>query len=476
MNHNKTTLALVLSVWVLFLSIDGAAACRCPLAVALPQYAVFVRHDMTARTSDIEGSLAVGGSCTLLDYSVGGSLTPPVAGTPVVVVYGDLSWTRGTAFNGDVVVHGSATVESVNVPKGSLAQQVPSSQMPLNIEAEFQRVVDISSSSAALSATGSTHEQWGSITLSGDDAAFNVVYLDALQLWSANRLVISAPASSMVLVNINGVECQFANMGVELQQGLAPTNVVFNFYEAKSVAISGVGVRGSIVAPLAHVDFNNANVDGSIYCDSFSGTGETHWYPPVVGVPPCDSVCGADCSVVSANNATEWHLAFNGWEYSTVRNESVYHYSLTTLADDPTNPICAANPDGHCESLVRWDLAFMQAFAARVKLDQSYAPLTIGEDPEAQYDSLPFVGILFSIPSGTSTLGTTIDFTLVLSGKVCYQDVLFVVKGATKCASGIIPGPNMLAPEDACATPPTSEGGCDYSMVSIRVPMSQLCD
>src|SRR5690606_40816713 len=84
----------------------------------------------------------------------------------------------------------------------------------------------------------------------------------------------------------------FSNMGLF---GVTSTNTLFNFHEATALSMSGIGVEGSILAPLADVSFISGQMNGQLIAKSFAGAqwgvGELHHHPfnnqpePPVSVP-----------------------------------------------------------------------------------------------------------------------------------------------------------------------------------------------
>jgi hypothetical protein len=61
------------------------------------------------------------------------------------------------------------------------------------------------------------------------------------------------------------------------QDGLFPdTRILYNFYEATSLTIAGIGVQGSILAPWADTFFDDGHIDGNLIAKSLRGAGEGH--------------------------------------------------------------------------------------------------------------------------------------------------------------------------------------------------------
>lgn len=125
--------------------------------------------------------------------------------------------------------------------------------------------------------TGTSILQWSTLTLTGNNADVNVFSITAAELSGASTLVLNATAGSRVLVNVSGVSATFSNKGL---QGFSPSLTVFNFYEATVLNMAGIGVEGSILAPLADVSFVSGQMNGQLIANSFSGAawgvGELH--------------------------------------------------------------------------------------------------------------------------------------------------------------------------------------------------------
>ena len=72
-------------------------------------------------------------------------------------------------------------------------------------------------------------------------------------------------------------------------------HVLFNLPTATTVNIQGVGLLGSLLAPLADVHFNSGNIDGTLIANNLDGYGESHLHLfqgnlPTPPVPPPPSV------------------------------------------------------------------------------------------------------------------------------------------------------------------------------------------
>ena len=95
------------------------------------------------------------------------------------------------------------------------------------------------------------------------------------------------------MINISGVTDNFRYFGIDVT-GTDRQHVLYNFYDATSLTIAGISVQGSILAPLADVNFSNGNIEGTLIAGSLAGSGESHDFmfrgsipsPPVEEPPP----------------------------------------------------------------------------------------------------------------------------------------------------------------------------------------------
>ncbi|MDD4732655.1 MAG: choice-of-anchor A family protein [Desulfovibrio sp.] len=260
----QTIRTLLISAALLALSIPALAGTY-GLGVA-GDFNTFVFNDFQG-SSDTEGRLAVGGNARLDHYSVGDKL--PAGSGDVLVVGGDLTYTGGRVYNGDIRVGGAA-----NLPGYDLTHEGEThvgAGLPFSFAAEEARLKALSQTLAQTGATGSSTFQWGTITLAGNGSATQVFNLDGQQLLDANNIAFTGIADgAIVVINVSGTQAGLANMGMQGFEGIRE-NVVFNFHEATNLLISGVGVQGSILAPLAHVDAQGGVIWGTTVASSWDG-------------------------------------------------------------------------------------------------------------------------------------------------------------------------------------------------------------
>jgi choice-of-anchor A domain-containing protein len=269
---NRTLAGSLLAGLVVF----GSPAHATVLSLA-SNYNVYVLGNMTESNSDSEGRVAVGGNATLSSYGVGSKLTSGAGNA--LVVGGNLSYNNGEIHNGNLV-HGGSLTGNFGIPNGTITHG-----NAMDFATTSNYLTTASSYWSGLSSNGSTLNNYGGVQLIGTDPTLNIFTLSGAQLSSSWGVTIDAPAGSTVLVNVTGTTDVMQYMGMNFQDlnndgsGLASRqNVIYNFYEATSLTLRGIGVQGSILAPKATVDFSNGNIDGQLIAGNLIGSGEAHNY------------------------------------------------------------------------------------------------------------------------------------------------------------------------------------------------------
>jgi choice-of-anchor A domain-containing protein len=247
---------------------------------AASSYNVFTFGNFTESNVDSEGRVAVGGNANLTNFGVGSAFSsnPSSAGNSLVVAH-NLTYNGGEVHYGNTV-YGGTLSGSVNHPNGTVSQGTV-----VDFAAAKTSLTNSSTYWSTLSANGSTINYYGGIQLIGTNSALNVFNLSSSLLGSAWGLTIDVPAGSTVLVNIDGTSANFQNMGISFSDlnsdGSGSTDklhVLYNFYQATSLSVSGISVQGSILAPNAALSFGNGNIEGNVVVDSATGNGEYHNY------------------------------------------------------------------------------------------------------------------------------------------------------------------------------------------------------
>ena len=242
-----------------------------PLGVAAP-FNMFMLGNVNQSGSDTEGRMAIGGTATLANYDIGLKLTNSNGTRDDLVVGANVGYNSGQVNNGNAVYVGTGSFTSVNFLHGSYRQ---GSVMDFTAAGNYLR--NASTYWSTLAATGTSTFQYGGYTLTGNNAGLNVFTVSGSNLANANQFIINAPAGSTVLINIDGTTDRMQNFGFTLN-GVNRQGVLFNFYQATTLTLSGIGVEGSVLAPLAAFTFTSGNINGQIIGASLSGQGQTNYY------------------------------------------------------------------------------------------------------------------------------------------------------------------------------------------------------
>lgn len=257
----------------------------CPVDTSHPlgdasAYNVFVIGDYDGENSDVGGHTAVGGNGTFSSFGFGTALSAPAG--DVLSVGGALTFTNGQIYAGDGRVAGTCSTTNVGTPDGSLSCNDAGTYDASSAEGGLQDLADFLSDLAANGSVSAT--SWGDVTLTGTDSHLNVFDLDldavesgfSVGVTTITGLTIDVPADSTTVVNVRGNLAVLFRNGQTNLSGATANDVLYNFGTATSLTISGVGVKGSVLAPWADVSFDNGHIDGTLVAGSLAGNGESH--------------------------------------------------------------------------------------------------------------------------------------------------------------------------------------------------------
>jgi choice-of-anchor A domain-containing protein len=245
-------------------------------------FTIFTIESYQANNTDCTGRVAVGGPATYNNFGVGSALSNSDGSRDDLIVAGTLSWNNGQSFNGNVQVDGSANMNNVGLPNGSLGDSVA-----IDFEDAEMKLQALSDELYEEEANGTVSNSWGQLSMVGTDPNMNIFYLrqsDLNPLWGMS---ITVPEGSSVLVNVNHHAMQLMNFQPTLS-GCDATDILFNFPIANSVQLNSIGWKGTILAPKANIQFNNGQIDGALICRTIQGNGESH-HAPFEGMLPSDS-------------------------------------------------------------------------------------------------------------------------------------------------------------------------------------------
>lgn len=234
-------------------------------------YNLFVIQDLNQPSSDTEGKVAVGRDANLAHYSIGDKLNANIG--DVLIVGRDLVYTSGRVFNGNVV-YGNTTNLPIYVTSidGELRND-----NPINFTAAKTYLENLSTKLSSYPATGTSELAWSTLKLTGTDPHLNVFTVDGKDLSDALTLEVHVPNGAVALVNVNGTGMDWSG-GLDIY-GTTYNNILYNFYEATSMDINNIEVRGSVLAPYADINFASGVQYGQMICKSLEGQGQFNYFP-----------------------------------------------------------------------------------------------------------------------------------------------------------------------------------------------------
>lgn len=203
--------------------------------------------NFSASGSDVEGGVLVAGNLSASSYSINDKnkdayVTHGNTGY-ALVVGGNLNYSSGSIKNGNYFVGGSTTTSSVGLNTAS-----KTTASPVSFASTSAQLKSTSTSLAKVASTGSSSVAYGGMTLKGGTGSVQVFDLTSAALGSVNNFKFSnLHTNDTLILNISG-------KNVNLSGGygdFSKYNVLYNFYEAQNITLNGVGLYGSILAPLA---------------------------------------------------------------------------------------------------------------------------------------------------------------------------------------------------------------------------------
>lgn len=298
---------------VFLLALFGCLLSPCPAAMAsfinlgpAGDFNVFVFNDNTQSGSDAQGRVAVGNDALFGQFTVASSMGSSTDNLIVggnmsnnfntlnggLLVMGNASWnipsiTGRVAVNGDATFSGGGgTVGSPVLVGGAYSAPgyfppntfAEPAVLPFDFGQVATYLTDLSDTLAALPSNGVTTFAANNITMTGVDPAYNSFDVTAAQLAAGTGLTIAAPVGSTAVVNVHGAMAEFDNQGIFLV-GVDKQRVLYNFPDATTLDIAGIGILGSLLAPRADVEFGFGNIDGTLIANNLTGPGESHLFP-----------------------------------------------------------------------------------------------------------------------------------------------------------------------------------------------------
>lgn len=111
---------------------------------------------------------------------------------------------------------------------------------------------------------------------SGGVAVFNVAAASVFNSGLIQQIELNAGNASAIVINVSGTSVNYSNgnMVGGWQTNFARTKVIWNFWEATSIAVNR-NFNGAILAPFATLT-NSTAIDGSVFVGAMNQNGEVH--------------------------------------------------------------------------------------------------------------------------------------------------------------------------------------------------------
>ncbi|MBN8545351.1 MAG: choice-of-anchor A family protein [Ignavibacteria bacterium] len=230
---------------------------------------IFTLGDLTQPSADSEGKVAVGKNAYFASYSLG-DLLPASGGTADVLIVGNnLMFISGNVTGGNVVYGGTSNlpISQVSIIDGTVRKD-----SVINFLAAGAYLNSLSASLSAYHTTGTITYNSSGIQLYGYNPFLNVFNISGKTLSNCTNFTINAPNGAVVLVNVDSSDVKWS--GDVIVNGTAHSNVLYNFHDALNLKISFIDVRGSILAPKAHLDFPSGVINGQVIVREMYGSGQ----------------------------------------------------------------------------------------------------------------------------------------------------------------------------------------------------------
>jgi choice-of-anchor A domain-containing protein/MYXO-CTERM domain-containing protein len=128
-------------------------------------------------------------------------------------------------------------------------------------------------------------------------AGINVFDIDQTMLDDASSLDITGQSGATVIINVDSTNALFQNKGFALGGGTTEAQVLYNFFDASHLTVSGEGFLGSILARNADFSFTSGLVLGNIVVGSATS--------PVIGQTNLAQFNGALPTIPTPEPASE---------------------------------------------------------------------------------------------------------------------------------------------------------------------------
>jgi choice-of-anchor A domain-containing protein len=259
---------------------------------------VYVGGNLTSQWTGYSPNLVVGGNATMSGGQSGNVFVGGDANISAgVTIGGNLTMTGANAAlnassNGgsspqNVYIAPATTVNDPSYwssPKTSGAPATPTT--PIDVYGSSTDIINASKSLAALNAT-TISSSGGILTIALTQNGLNVIDLSMLSGSTINGITVvtaNGVTPTGLILNVAGDNLTF-NGGTFNPGSLTDQSVLFNFSNATNLNLTSLAFEGSLLAPLATVNFTGGNIDGTLIANNYYGSGELHEAPFTLTLP-----------------------------------------------------------------------------------------------------------------------------------------------------------------------------------------------
>ena len=263
-------------VFCLAVLISGSTSAKAGNLGVANDYNEFIFENST-RAGDSEGGVAVGQTATFNNFTIGSSLSGNSFNS--LVVGGQLG---GSQTN---IQHGNAVYNSLSSPAPNIYMNGGGSKTGGADSSSFfsdakTYLTNLSETLKNEAVNGKTEEfnygKYQTFLTTQGDSKLQVFSINGDHLASTSYFKItSTVADATIVINVSGSTISMSNFSFDLS-GTDQTHILFNFYDATSISLSGIDVTGSILAVGADVSTGYGQINGNLIAKSLSGTIETH--------------------------------------------------------------------------------------------------------------------------------------------------------------------------------------------------------
>ncbi len=237
------------------------------------EYTLFILGDLNQKWTDSRGRVAAAGDINIQGYGVALD-QPDLTDEYSLVAGGSITHINGTVYNGNVAYGENYSAQGVSILNGEASQG-----SPIDFQSAEVELKNLSSQLEGMTVNGTIVNYYGALIFTGSDETLNVFSVSTEEIESSHTLDLNIPANSTAIINVSGTSTTIQYKGMTENFNNMKQHVMFNFPHQTQLTIQGIGFKGSVLAPYAHMIFNWAHIDGQIVAASLEGSGESHYFP-----------------------------------------------------------------------------------------------------------------------------------------------------------------------------------------------------